>query len=117
MIKICEECGDSTENRSGICNDCLTTIRGEIKRTEIHEIICDELREIYTSKNRDYGNSFAKLRDEYPEAILIRIYDKYSRIKTLLEFDQYVKGESIEDSLMDLANYAIMELIERRRNE
>jgi hypothetical protein len=78
-------------------------------------MICDGLNDIYTKKNHDYGDSFAKLRTELPNSILVRIYDKYSRLKTLLEgSEQKVKDESIEDTLMDLANYCIMELVERK---
>ena len=77
--------------------------------------ICHTLNDIYQRKNADYGDSFAKLRNELPSAILVRVYDKYSRLKNLLEgSDQLVLDESIDDTLMDLANYCIMELIERK---
>ncbi len=85
-------------------------------KDKTHSAICQELTGIYKAKNADYGDSFAKLRDEIPNAILVRIYDKYSRLKTLMQgADQKVKDESIDDTLMDLANYCIMELIERRK--
>lgn len=84
-------------------------------KTCIHAEICTALNGIYERKNHDYGDSFAKLRNEVSNAILVRIYDKYSRLKTLLlGADQKVKDESIEDTLMDLANYCIMELVERK---
>jgi len=84
-------------------------------KVQVHRMICDGLNDIYTKKNHDYGDSFAKLRTELPNSILVRIYDKYSRLKTLLEgSEQKVKDESIEDTLMDLANYCIMELVERK---
>ena len=84
-------------------------------KVEIHSQICNELNSIYEQKNHDYGDSFAILRKELPNSILVRIYDKYQRLKTLLEgADPKVKNESIEDTLMDLANYCIMELVERR---
>lgn len=78
-------------------------------------MICSTLNDIYNRKNHEYGDSFAKLRNELPNAILVRIYDKYSRLKTLMEgAEQKVKDESIDDTLMDLANYCIMELVERK---
>lgn len=78
-------------------------------------MICSTLNDIYAKKNHDYGDSFAKLRNELPGAILVRIYDKYSRLKTLMEgAEQRVMDESIDDTLMDLANYCIMELVERK---
>lgn len=86
-----------------------------INKTDTHLDICHTLNDIYQRKNADYGDSFAKLRNELPSAILVRIYDKYSRLKNLLEgSDQLVLDESIDDTLMDLANYCIMELIERK---
>jgi len=86
----------------------------------LHKQICDSLNELYINKNKDYGDSFAKMRKEYPNAILIRLFDKYSRLKRLMQLEecgregeQMVKSERIEDTLIDLANYAIMELVER----
>ena len=85
-----------------------------MNKVELHQQICIALNEIYKIKNNDYGDSFAKLREEIPSAVLVRIYDKYSRLKTLkLDKEKaMVKDESIKDTLMDLANYCIMELIE-----
>lgn len=84
-------------------------------KADIHKIICNKLTEIYIKKNADYGDSFAKLRNEYGNtAILIRLEDKLGRLKKLmLGAEQKVKDESINDTLVDLANYAIMELVER----
>lgn len=84
-------------------------------KTHAHLEICNNLNDIYQRKNSDYGDSFAKLRNELPHAILVRVFDKYCRLKNLLEgSDQQVLDESIDDTLMDLANYCIMELIERK---
>lgn len=63
-----------------------------------------------------YGNSFAQLRLRRPDSILTRLYDKYLRLESLLDQPDAakVKDESVEDTLRDLANYCIMELIERK---
>lgn len=84
-----------------------------------HENLCKELNKIYESKNHDYGDSFAKVRKELGNtAILVRIYDKVERLKTLLMgSEQKVSDEKIEDTLMDLSNYCLMELIERECDE
>lgn len=82
-----------------------------------HKEICDLLNDTYERKNADYGDSFAKLREEFPDAILIRLTDKLNRLKTLYKIGnkrRRVKDESIEDTLLDLANYCIMEVVERR---
>jgi len=84
-------------------------------RGEIHENICRELNRVYRLKNSDYGNSFTKVRQEYPKAIIIRLMDKLERLKTLYNGKtRLVEDESIDDTLLDLANYCIMELVERK---
>ncbi|AZK44790.1 DUF1599 domain-containing protein [Paenibacillus lentus] len=86
-----------------------------MNKVQLHSEICSKLNEVYEKKNHDYGDSFAKLRNELPNAILLRIYDKYSRLKNLMQgAEQKVADESIDDTLMDLANYCIMELVERK---
>ena len=42
----------------------------------------------------------------------MRLEDKLNRLKTLRKREAQVSNESIEDTLMDLANYAIMTLVE-----
>lgn len=86
----------------------------EIKQ-QIFKEITESMSETYRMKNADYGDSFSIVRKEYPYAILIRLSDKLERVKTLMETEeQNVNDESIDDTLMDLANYCIMELIERK---
>ena len=81
-----------------------------------HASICEELNEIYARKNHDYGDSFGKGYAEYGMVMaVIRLEDKLNRIKSLLKAEALVKDESINDTLMDLANYAIMTVIERER--
>ena len=87
----------------------------EMNKIELHKQICGNMHSTYKAKNADYGDSFAKVRAEYPEAICIRLMDKLERLKTLLKgAEQQVKGESIDDTLLDIANYAVMELLERK---
>lgn len=85
-------------------------------KTEVHASICAELTALYERKNHDYGDSFAKSFAEYGMAMpCIRLEDKLNRLKTLTRNgNQQVNDESIDDTLMDLANYAIMTLVERR---
>jgi hypothetical protein len=88
---------------------------GSNDKVQIHSDICKALNEMYARKNHDYGDSFAKAREELgKDSILLRVFDKYQRLKTLLKgAKQEVSDESIDDTLMDLANYCIMELVER----
>ena len=86
-----------------------------MNKIELHKQICGNMHNTYKAKNADYGDSFAKVREEYPEAICIRLMDKLERLKTLYKGnEQQVKDESIDDTLLDIANYAVMELLERK---
>lgn len=78
------------------------------------EDVTISLRNLYDKKNRDYGDSFSKSFEEEGMAMVrIRLGDKFNRLKTLTRgAEQQVKDESIKDTLMDLANYAIMTLVE-----
>lgn len=70
---------------------------------------------LYERKNHDYGDSFGKSFVEYGMAMpCIRLEDKLNRLKALTKADAEVMDETIDDTLMDLANYAIMTLVERR---
>jgi len=72
-----------------------------------------DLSDTLIAKNHDYGNAFHESVQDFGNAVMaIRINDKAKRLKTLLKTDQQVKDESIEDTLRDLAGYAILSLIE-----
>lgn len=81
---------------------------------EIHASVCEEIHELYVQKNRDYGDSFHQTFVEEGMAMpRIRLGDKFGRFKTLTQSNvQHVKDESIRDTLLDLANYALMTVVE-----
>lgn len=86
-----------------------------MSKYEIHAKICEELTQIYYNKNQDYGDSFAIVRSKVPGAIRVRLWDKMLRLDNLLSgADTLVQSETIEDTLKDMANYCLMELIERQ---
>lgn len=63
----------------------------------------------YVRKNHDYGNSFDKSLDKFGlVASVVRIGDKMNRIESLIQKEAMVQDESIRDTLLDMANYAIM---------
>lgn len=92
--------------------------REEIERPssmkyEKHNEICKELNKIYKNKNHDYGDSFGETYKKLGIiSAITRITDKVNRLQSLAIKEQKVKDESINDTLKDLANYAIMTLIE-----
>lgn len=72
---------------------------------------------LHEMKNSDYGNAFGDSFDEYESMepgqglkyAVGRMGDKMQRIKNLaFSRSQKVKDESIKDTLIDLAAYAIM---------
>ena len=78
-----------------------------------HRFICEQLNSIYVDKNSDYGDSFGDTFNKLGMVSAVtRITDKTNRLQSLCVNQQKVKDESIKDTLMDLANYAIMTLIE-----
>ena len=83
-------------------------------KVQRHSEICNELNRLYERKNHDYGDSFHQTFVEEGMAMArIRLGDKFNRFKTLSRGgDQKVDDESIRDTLIDLANYAIMTVVE-----
>ena len=79
-----------------------------------HRMICDEINELYAKKNHEDGDSFAQsFREEGMAMVRIRLGDKFNRLKALTRGgEQKVADESIRDTLIDLANYAIMTVLE-----
>lgn len=78
-----------------------------------HKCICDELNGIYEKKNHDYGNSFGETFDKLGiVSAVTRISDKTNRLMSLCKTEARVDDESITDTLMDLANYCIMTVME-----
>lgn len=85
----------------------------EIKSTNMLEFtaLTQEMAQTYEAKNADYGNSFDKSLDEFGlVASLVRMTDKLNRAKQLSRQDARV-DESMRDTLMDLANYAVMTVL------
>lgn len=73
--------------------------------------ICKDLMALHARKNKDYGNAAHESYKEFGLiSYVIRLNDKMKRLKSLTKpgVEQEVKSESIEDTLMDLAAYAIM---------
>lgn len=75
--------------------------------------ITDKMLETYKSKNKDYGDSFRNLFKECGMTYAYgHLREKLERIKSLKDNEAKVKGESMKDSLYDLANYAILTIME-----
>ena len=116
--------GDVGTFTSAIKPDTDGVVNKEIKPKENmdnlvdHAGICAELTNTYRKKNADYGNSFSRAVEKYGlVSALTRISDKFNRLESLiLHKEQEVKDESVQDTLLDLANYCIMTVMEIRKN-
>ena len=81
-----------------------------------HMMICKQLNQTYQEKNADYGDSFS---ETYQKLVIIsavtRISDKTNRLISLAgksEVERMVKDETLRDTLIDLAGYAVLTLLE-----
>lgn len=85
--------------------------------TSTFEAVLQEMKELHSKKNHDYGDSFSKSFDEFGMvAPIVRMSDKLERLKTLCKSDAKV-NESVRDTLIDLANYAVMTVAEIDEND
>lgn len=75
--------------------------------------ITNSMYDTFKAKNHDYGNSFSEL---FAECGMTYAYghmaEKLKRVKSLMSDEAKVNGESMRDSLLDLANYAILTIME-----
>ena len=80
-----------------------------MNRVEQMKTIQQEALELFTKKNNDYGDAFAKYG---VIGVLMRIEDKLQRSMSITKNGVHlVKEEGIRDTLLDLHNYAAMALM------
>lgn len=88
-------------------------------KVEIFKEISESLCHLYEAKNRAYGDSFGSTFNKLGIiSAVTRISDKYNRLCNLAtnpDIDNL--GESIEDTLKDMASYCVMTLIELNANK
>ena len=95
---------------------CAARSLESMTKVDRHMDLCMKLNDLYARKNRDYGDSFHETFVEEGLAMTrIRLADKFQRFKTLskkADMAGEVPDESIIDTLMDLANYSLMTVLE-----
>lgn len=86
-------------------------------RLGIYQYILSNLEDTYKRKNSDYGNSVGDTYEKFGDiSFLTRITDKYNRMVNLVcnsNNVRKVKDEALEDTILDLANYGLLWLVER----
>ena len=90
-----------------------------MSKIEKHKELLDYLHNLYIAKNYDYGDSVHDTYQKYGlTSFLVRMEDKLNRVRTLNQNqDIQVPTEKIEDTLLDLANYAILAVLELKAEE
>lgn len=85
-------------------------------KAEQHEELCGNLHQTYLDKNSDYGSAFEKIWAEVGFICgYTKIADKFYRIQSLMrggKENRKVKQETLKDSLLDLANYCLLSIVE-----
>ena len=84
----------------------------EVNGDSRFRFITEEMVTLYSQKNADYGDAFTESLDE--DGLLvskIRLKDKLNRFSQLINNDALVNDESMRDTLIDMANYAVMTMM------
>ena len=91
--------------------------------------LLDQMAELHSRKNHDYAGKGTPLRNFYKckemgvtpfTGVMVRLSDKWSRIESFMKQGILeVKGESVEDTLMDNAVYSLLGilLLREEKNE
>ena len=114
---------DNELRKDGADRDGDIILPGEVRFPEVNDetrfrFITEEMTDLYSRKNADYGDAFTQSLDE--DGLLvskIRIKDKLNRFSQLIDNDALVNDESMRDTLIDLANYTVMTLMWLDENE
>lgn len=100
------------------CQNIIDEYESVFNKSEEFKSITSQMHDTYIKKNHDYGNSFDKSIDELGiVAAVTRMSDKIERLKSLVKKESEVKDESFLDTVMDLANYAVMTAMYIKKHE
>ena len=86
-----------------------------MNRVEQYKVIQNEALELFTKKNKDYGDAFANYGTI---GVLVRLQDKLSRLMSVDRNTlRCVDDETMRDTLIDLHNYSAMAIMLMDENE
>jgi len=87
-------------------------MQNEIKFAELTYIYTDGLAELLIRKQKDYGPKNISDSPGGPlNGLRVRMFDKLARINNLVETGATPENESLRDSFLDIANYAIIAMM------
>ena len=83
-------------------------------KVERFKQLTGEMAALYARKNKDYGDSFTEMFKEWgPMYPMSRMQEKLKRATQILRSGEaQVTEEKVTDTLLDLANYALMTIME-----
>lgn len=86
---------------------------------QLFEKLTKEMSQTFAKKRNDYGQTTTETFKKFgPVSMLVRMYDKIGRLESLLINNrENMVGEKVEDTLLDLANYALIAILELRKHE
>ena len=77
--------------------------------------ISEKLIDLYERKNKDYGNAFGETLYKAGMGYAVgTLLVKANRFASIVQNPKSINFEGMEDTLMDIANYAIMTLVEMK---
>lgn len=90
----------------------MTSLYNEEKFATLTYNYTDAMAELLIRKQKDYGPKNISDSPGGPlNGLRVRMFDKLARINNLLESGATPQNESIRDSFIDLANYAIIAMM------
>ena len=112
----------SKMNKGTVVSEAVETFENEYPElSEEYKRISEEMYEMFARKHMDYGLNNISLGGDLKNpndkkfsltGLAIRLTDKISRLRNLLTNGKnYVKGESMEDTFVDVANYGIIGML------
>lgn len=91
------------------------------EQQKAHKELLDFIENLYVTKNNAYGNSFSKMYEDIGMlSAATQIAHKYHRFINLArsrEKDTNQEYENIRDTLIDLANYCLLTIMEYDKEE
>lgn len=92
----------------------ISNIKPPVLVDDLYKPYTDKLADTLAKKNKAYGDAFGKSLKTYGHvAALVRMSDKWNRLNNLMlnpSVDD--NGESVNDTLLDLAGYCILTMAE-----
>lgn len=75
-----------------------------------HDIVA-YMTDTFRAKNHDYGSSTRDVYKDFKDSYMVRISDKYNRVRNLMkigEENSQVTDEKLQDTILDMANYCVL---------